>query len=116
MPTSREAGLIGDSTHSRPTTTWVGDRPSPAMGSDPQIGDRFWLLRSEASTDLFHPFLRLRAFGAAGEVRDRGQLPDLSAQPIARPPSSPPASASGWAGTSFAWTWPEASGREGSGR
>ncbi len=32
-------------------------------------GDRFWLLRTEASVDLFPPILRLRVFGAAGDTR-----------------------------------------------
>ena len=37
-----------------------------------RVGDGYWLLRSEASIDLLHPFLRLRAFGAAGGAREEG--------------------------------------------
>jgi hypothetical protein len=40
-----------------------------------RVGDRYWLFRGEASTDLFPPILRLRTFGAAGGVRSG----DLSA-------------------------------------
>ncbi|MFH1764590.1 MAG: hypothetical protein ABIF09_10400 [Gemmatimonadota bacterium] len=38
------------------------------------VGDGYWLLRSEASIDLLHPFLRLRAFGAAGGAREDGLI------------------------------------------
>jgi hypothetical protein len=31
-------------------------------------GDAFWLFSTEASVDLFHPFVRLRAFGNAGQL------------------------------------------------
>jgi len=33
-----------------------------------QVGDRYWLLRSEGSINLLPPVLRLRAFGAAGRA------------------------------------------------
>jgi len=34
-----------------------------------RVGDAFWLLRTEGSTDVLPPFLRVRAFGSAGAVR-----------------------------------------------
>jgi hypothetical protein len=48
---------------------YLGGRLSvPGYGFRSKTGDRFWLLRTEASTEVLHPFVRVRAFGAAGEV------------------------------------------------
>jgi len=33
-----------------------------------QVGDRYWLLRTEGSIDILPPILRLRAFGAGGQA------------------------------------------------
>jgi len=38
----------------------------PGYAFRSQIGDRFWLLRAEAAKNLLFPWVRLRAFGAAG--------------------------------------------------
>jgi hypothetical protein len=46
-----------------------GRQTVPGYPFRSRVGDGYWLLRSEASIDLLHPFLRLRAFGAAGETR-----------------------------------------------
>jgi hypothetical protein len=39
------------------------------------VGDRFWLLRAEASRSLADPWIALRLFGAAGQARLDGPLP-----------------------------------------
>jgi hypothetical protein len=68
------AGLMG----TPPTQAhyYLGGRHTvPGYGFRSEVGERFWLLRSEASTDLFHPFVRIRAFGAAGEVRGEVSYP-----------------------------------------
>jgi len=46
-----------------------GRQTVPGYPFRSRVGDGYWLLKSEASIDLLHPFLRLRAFGAAGETR-----------------------------------------------
>ena len=49
---------------------FIGGRQTvPGYPFRSEVGDGFWLLRSEAAIDLLHPFLRLRAFGAAGQTR-----------------------------------------------
>ena len=49
-----------------------GRQTVPGYSFRSGVGDGYWLLRSEASIDLLHPFLRLRAFGAAGGAREEG--------------------------------------------
>jgi hypothetical protein len=62
------AGLIG--TPPTQALYYLGGRQTvPGYGFRSRTGDRFWLLRTEASTEFLHPFARIRAFGAAGEVR-----------------------------------------------
>lgn len=69
------AGLMG--TPPTQAQYYLGGRQTvPGYGFRSEVGDRFWLLRSEASTEFFHPFFRLRAFGAAGEVS--AETPDPS--------------------------------------
>ncbi len=61
-------GLFGDP----PTQAhyFLGGRQTiPGYSFRARMGDRYWLLRAEASTDLIHPFIRLRAFGSAGDTR-----------------------------------------------
>lgn len=49
---------------------YLGGRGTvPGYGYRTVSGDRYWLLRTEASKDLVHPWVRLRAFAAAGGVR-----------------------------------------------
>jgi hypothetical protein len=68
------AGLTG--TPPTQALFYLGGRQTvPGYGFRSAAGDRFWLLRGEASTDLLHPFVRLRAFGAAGEVREEVTFP-----------------------------------------
>lgn len=51
----------------RQTLNLLGGRGTvPGYPFREETGDRFWLLRTEGSMDLAHPFLRLRAFAAAG--------------------------------------------------
>ncbi|NNM04248.1 MAG: hypothetical protein HKO65_04025 [Gemmatimonadetes bacterium] len=45
-----------------------GRQTLPGHAFRSQVGDRFWLARTEGSMDLLHPILRLRAFGAAGRA------------------------------------------------
>ncbi len=45
-----------------------GRRTLPGHAFRSQVGDHYWLARTEGSMDLLHPFLRLRAFGAAGRA------------------------------------------------
>jgi hypothetical protein len=48
-----------------------GRQTLPGYDFRSQVGDRYWLARSEASMDLLPPFLALRAFGAAGRAWGR---------------------------------------------
>ncbi|MCK5652505.1 MAG: hypothetical protein KAJ42_14050, partial [Gemmatimonadetes bacterium] len=43
-----------------------GRETVPGYDFRSRVGDRYWLLRGEASTDLLLPFVRLRAFASAG--------------------------------------------------
>ena len=57
---------------------YLGGRGTvPGYSFRSQMGDRFWLLRGEGSIPLMHPWVRLRAIAAAGQVgsEDSG-LPD----------------------------------------
>ena len=51
-----------------------GRQTVPGYPFRSRVGDGYWLLRSEASVDLFHPFLRLRALGAAGGARGEREI------------------------------------------
>jgi hypothetical protein len=54
---------------------FLGGRETvPGYAFRSRVGDRFWLARTEAGVDLFPPFLRARAFAAAGDTREV-QLP-----------------------------------------
>jgi len=46
-------------------------------------GDGYWLFRAETSVDLLHPFLRLRAFGNAGQIWQADPPFDPDFMPIA---------------------------------
>jgi hypothetical protein len=46
-----------------------GRQTVPGYSFRSQVGDRFWLFRADGSIDLLYPFLRLRAFTAAGGTR-----------------------------------------------
>ncbi len=57
----------------RQTSSLLGGRGTvPGYPFRQNVGDRFWLLRTEGSMDLVHPFVRLRAFAAAGGVGYHG--------------------------------------------
>ncbi len=58
-----------------------GRRTVPGYTFRSRVGDGYWLLRSEASIDLLHPFLRVRAFGAAGSTREEGNSHSSSPPP-----------------------------------
>jgi hypothetical protein len=51
-----------------------GRQTVPGYPFRSRVGDEYWILKSEASMELFHPFLRLRAFAAAGETRAEEDL------------------------------------------
>jgi len=51
-----------------------GRQTVPGYSFRSRIGDRYWLLRSDVSIDLLHPFLKLRAFGAAGGARGEREI------------------------------------------
>jgi len=51
-----------------------GRQTVPGFPFRSQSGDKFWLLRSEASIDLLPPVLRFRVFGAGGGVREEELL------------------------------------------
>jgi hypothetical protein len=61
-----------------------GRQTVPGYSFRSRVGDRFWLFRAEGSIDLLRPFLRLRAFTAAGDTRspafDDPTLAELAAQ------------------------------------
>jgi len=70
----------------------------PGYSFRSRAGDRFWLLRAEASIPLLPPFVRLRALGAAGNTWTGGD-------PLSAPWPQSPASVmvSGGVGLGLAW-------------
>ncbi len=69
---SLEGGtLLGDPP--RQSLYLLGGRETvPGYDFRSRVGDRFWLLRGDVSKDLLAPWVRIRAFGAAGGTRHGG--------------------------------------------
>ncbi|MGD2121378.1 MAG: hypothetical protein PVJ76_06525, partial [Gemmatimonadota bacterium] len=63
-----------------------GRQTVPGYAFRSQVGDRYWLARSEASMGLLPPFLSLRAFGAAGRAWGGDLVPDLLSTSVKDPP------------------------------
>jgi hypothetical protein len=79
---------------------YLGGRGTvPGYAFRSRIGDRFWLLKGEGSLALFHPWVRLRALAAVGQVGGQGL-----ALPGTEPPTENlPALFSGGLGLGLGW-------------
>jgi hypothetical protein len=63
---------------------YLGGRGTvPGYGYRAVSGDRYWLVRTAAAKDVLHPWLRFRAFAAAGGVRvERRHHPTFTPYPL----------------------------------